>query len=58
MSFWFGKSKMNEKQKKQLQTTKECTIMARQSKRRHMKGKSTEKEMKKVKKEVDKDPRV
>ena len=41
-----------------MQRAKECTIMARQSKRSQIKGKSMEKEMKKVKKEVDKVPKV
>ena len=41
-----------------MQSPKECTIMARQSRRSLIKGKSIEKETKKVKKEVDKVPEV
>ena len=47
-----------KKWKKDLQYEIECTIMARQSKRSQIKGKSMEKEMKKVKKEVDKAKKV
>ena len=48
----------NKKRKKGLQSPKECTIMARQSRRSRIKGKSIEKETKKVKKEVDKAQKV